>query len=77
MANYFVSVVNVDQLSYLDDTASNTHNGTASTAGDKIELRMDSTVTRFQAMKALDFFKRYFKQGGVAGISSGANMGNP
>ena len=77
MANFFVSVVNVDQLSFLDDTASNTHNGTSSTAGDRIELRFDQTTTRFQVEKALDFFKRYFKQGGVAGISSGSNMGNP
>ena len=77
MANNFVSVVNVDQLSFMDETTSNMHFGAASTAGDKIELRMDSTVTRFQVLKALDFFKRYLKNGGVAGISGGASMGNP
>lgn len=77
MANSFMSVVNVDQLSYLDDTTSNMHSGAASTAGDKIELRMDTTVTRFQAVKALELFIRRLKNGGIAGISDGANMGNP
>lgn len=77
MANNFVSIVNVDQLSYLDDSTSNMHNGTSSTSGDKIELRMDSTVTRFEAVKALELFKRYLKNGGIAGISGGSNMGNP
>ena len=77
MANYFMSVVNVDQLTYLDDTTGNTHQGTSSTAGDKIELRFDQTTTRFQVIKALEFFVRRLKTGGTAGISDGANMGNP
>lgn len=75
MANYFVSVVGVDQTNMLDQTTANMHNGTASTAGDKIELRFDQTTTRFQVIKALELFERWLKNGGATG--AGANMGAP
>lgn len=47
--------------------------GTSSTAGDKIELRMDqSAVTRLDVLKALKVFERWIVQGGLAG--AGANL---
>lgn len=77
MADNFMSLVNVDQLALSDDTTANTHSGTSSTAGDKIELRFDTTVTRFQLWKALCFFARRIKNGGLPGVSDGTDLGVP
>jgi hypothetical protein len=77
MADYFMSVVNTDQLNYIGDTTADMTVGTSSTAGDKIELRFDQGTTRFQVIKALEKFIRRLKNGGDCGISDGANMGNP
>lgn len=75
MANFYVSLVNGECLALSDETTANTHNGTSSTAGDKIELRYDQTLTRFQVYKALEFFERWLKNGGAN--SAGANLGSP
>lgn len=70
MADYFMSVNPGLGASQMRDVE---NSGTSSTAGDKIELRMDqSAVTRMDVIHALETFKRWIIQGGLKG--AGANL---
>ena len=76
---YFVSLVGPDQINYLEKGTSNMHSGTASTATDQIELRIGNGTatapTRFQVLKALDFFKKWLKDAGQ--VLDGTNLPLP
>jgi hypothetical protein len=68
VADYYASV-NPGKSATLADITS----GTSSTAGDKIELRMDqSAVTRLDVLQALEVFERWIINGGLNG--AGANL---
>lgn len=76
MANFFYSQTNPEpRLGLFDETTTDMHEGTSTTAGDKIELRFDQTLTRFQVLLFLERAERWLKQGGAN--AAGANMGVP
>lgn len=68
MANYFMSVTNTEPSNFVDVD----HTGTATTAGDKIELRFDQTCTQRQVVLAMELFERWIRQDGLNG--AGANL---
>ena len=68
MADFFMSVTNeYDTISKDPD-----NRGTSSTAGDKVELRMDQTLTQRQVINCLARFLRWIEMGGLNG--AGANL---
>ena len=69
MADVFMSVNTGTGTSMMRDVVSS---GSSSTAADKIELRLDTTVTRRDALMAMNVFKRWIIQGGLKG--AGANL---
>lgn len=70
MADFYASVNSGSVGSGMADVP---NSGTSTTAGDKIELRMDQTaVTRMDVLRALEVFKRWIIQGGLKG--AGANL---
>lgn len=75
MADFFVSFTDKGSPDFQNE-ASGVHHGTSSTATDKVELRFDQTMTRFQVYKALERFERYLKNGGFIG-ALGTDLGNP
>ena len=75
MADYFISFTDKGSPDFMNE-ASGVHQGTSSTATDKIELRFDQTCTRFQVYKALERFERYLKNGGFQG-GLGTDLGLP
>jgi hypothetical protein len=68
MANYFMSVTQeYESISKDPDNV-----GTATTASDKVELRMDQALTQRQVLNVLERFERWIMQGGLNG--AGANL---
>lgn len=68
MANFFMSVT-----SQYDEVSKDPDNrGTSTTAGDKVELRMDQALTQRQVLNCLRRFERWIAQGGLNG--AGANL---
>lgn len=73
MANYFISITSdYDSISKDPDNA-----GSSTTAGDKVELRADTTLTDRQIINSLRRFERWFMQNGLNGVGAGmpANRG--
>ena len=68
MADYFMSITSkYDEISMDPD-----NRGTSSTAGDKIEFRVDQALTQRQALNGLARFKRWIEMNGLNGL--GANL---
>ena len=53
---------------------SNIHDGTSSTAGDLLEIRWDSTISRKQVLDGFEVFKRFILQGGFGPPGSDSNI---
>lgn len=69
---YYASVNDMDTLS-----ADVAHAGTSGTAGDVVELRMgDGTYvpTQRQVLNALDIFRRWIMQDGLASVDAGSDL---
>jgi hypothetical protein len=70
MANYFMSVT--DRAAGDTNSKDPDNVGTATTASDKIELRLDQTCTQRQVLNAMELFERWIMQNGLNGV--GANL---
>lgn len=68
MADWYMSVTaDYDSISKDPD-----HTGSSGTAGDKVELRFDQTLTARQVLVVLERFERWIYMNGLNGL--GANL---
>jgi hypothetical protein len=66
MANYFMSITNTETGDFADPD----HVGSSTTAGDKVELRLDTTMTQRQVLLAMERFERWIRQDGLNGAGA-------
>jgi hypothetical protein len=79
MANRFISVKDPSTTEFQLGSGgasgnSNMHDGTSTTAGDLVELRWDSTVSRKGVFDAMMLIKRFILQGGFGQPGSDGNI---